>query len=213
MKRLVKTLTLGLLAVAIATPSYAEGRKRWKKLYSNVTQEDMGKLFNGVVHVGFGGASQKNTDPNQFALGVTWFGKDGSSSECIFKSDKKWDTFSPEISLVTYNSKRRKETYPLLKFGDIKGSGYRAVIHSPNGSTGLYMHWKGYWWESELGHLQARLPAATWTACPDFPSAASLGAKVNQKQISTNYMELLTQDKGKRIKRPDLITKNTVVKY
>lgn len=213
MNRFVKTLTLALLAVSIAAPSYAEARKRWKRLYSNVTQEDMGVLFKGVAHVGFGGANQKETNQNQHAMAVTWFGKDGSRVECFFSSDMEFVVFSSTFEPTMIDSTRRKETYPLLKYGTAVKTGFRTVIYSPDGGTGLYMHWKGYWWEQRLGHLQARLPAATWTACPDFPSAASLGAKVNQKQTSTNYMELLAQDKGKRIKRPDLITKDTVVKY
>jgi hypothetical protein len=213
MNRFVKTLTLGLLAISIAAPSNAEGRKRWKKLYSNVTQEDMGALFSGVAHVGFSGATQKDGDTHKDALAVSWYDRNGAAYHCRVTNEDKWEIGSDKFKAVTIDKSRQKIKYPLLKFGKTAKTGYRLPIYAANGNTGLYIFWKGFWWESEIGHLQARLPAATWTACPDFPSAASLGAKVNQKQTSTNYMELLTQDKGKRIKRPDLITKDTVVKY
>jgi hypothetical protein len=69
------------------------------------------------------------------------------------------------------------------------------------------------WWLVRTGHIQKSLPAAVYTLCPDFPSAASLGAKVNKRQTSTNYFELIKQDPGDRVKRPDLITAFPVERY
>jgi len=61
------------------------------------------------------------------------------------------------------------------------------------------------------GHLQKDLPAVTWEACPEFPSAATLGAKVNEKQTSIYYSELIKQDPGRRIKVPSYEAKEPLV--
>lgn len=213
MNTLIKSLTCVALALTLAVPAEAEKRKRWKELYSNVTADGMNELFRSVAHVGFDAANQNNRDLNKHALAIKWFDSNGVVHNCVFTTHGIWMNGEEKISSKTIDKPKLKIKYPLLKFGPKKGTGYRAVIHAPDGGTGLYMYWKGYWWEKKLGHLQKRLPAAVWTACPDFPSAKSLGAKVNHKQTSTNYMELLKQDRGDRVKRPDLITPNTVEKY
>ena len=61
------------------------------------------------------------------------------------------------------------------------------------------------------GHLQNGIPAAVYTACPEFPSAESLGTFVNNNQTSWNYFELVEQDAGDRVIRPDLVTEFTPV--
>lgn len=62
------------------------------------------------------------------------------------------------------------------------------------------------WVHRFSGHLQERLPAATWTLCPDFPSAEELGVGVNDAQTATSYERLVAQDPGRRIRRPDLLS-------
>ena len=62
-----------------------------------------------------------------------------------------------------------------------------------------------YWVQRYSGHLQERLPAATWTLCPDFPSAEELGVGVNHAQTATSYGKLVAQDPGRRVLRPDLV--------
>ena len=85
-----------------------------------------------------------------------------------------------------------------------------SVLH--DGSTGeTVMHFgpgrrSWYWLQWFGGHLQERLPAVTWKLCPDFPSAEELGVGVNQAQTSLFYDELVAQDPGRRIRRPDLVT-------
>ena len=65
-----------------------------------------------------------------------------------------------------------------------------------------------YWYPKEplvgssTGHLQSELPAVTWDLCPDFPSAKSLGARVNTKQTAPLYNDLIAQDPGKRVLKP-----------
>ena len=65
---------------------------------------------------------------------------------------------------------------------------------------------RGRWWDWDNGHLQERLPAATWTLCPDFPPAEELGVGINHAQTAQSYREMLAQDPGRRVLRPDLVT-------
>ena len=60
--------------------------------------------------------------------------------------------------------------------------------------------------EISLGHLQYDIPIVVYEACPEFPSAERLGMKVNSKQTAKTYPELLKQDKGNRVIRPDLVS-------
>ncbi|MDE0698586.1 MAG: hypothetical protein OXH76_22430 [Boseongicola sp.] len=90
-------------------------------------------------------------------------------------------------------------------------AGVFSVLH--DGETGeiAWHDWKrslfGDWRQEYIGHLQERLPAATWTLCPDFPSAEELGADVNRAQTAIAYDALVAQDPGRRIRRPDLLAK------
>ncbi|MDE0694950.1 MAG: hypothetical protein OXH76_03845 [Boseongicola sp.] len=67
---------------------------------------------------------------------------------------------------------------------------------------GTFEDWKSRF----LGHMQERLPAATWALCPDFPSAEELGVDVNHAQTAVEYDALVAQDPGRRIRRADLVT-------
>ncbi len=68
------------------------------------------------------------------------------------------------------------------------------------------------WVQRHSGHLQERLPAATWTLCPDFPSAEELGVGVNHAQTATSYDRLVAQDPGRRIRRPGLVSEDVAEK-
>lgn len=65
-----------------------------------------------------------------------------------------------------------------------------------------------FWVEEHRGHLQERLPAVTWTECPEFTPAEELGVEVNHKQTARSYSGLIAQDPGRRVLRPDLVTLN-----
>ena len=212
-----KENVMAILAVigVIAFSLPAESRERHKQIYSNVTVEDMDQLFRGVAFVSFQDAMNKKGHKNQHALSVRWLSKNGVSYFCNLKKDNEqvYTVYQGPYEFSFYNAKRHSEKYPLYKYGTSPKKGFRTVRYKASGETSFYILHKGYWWPDSVGHLQERLPAAVWTACPDFPSAASLGADVNQKQTSTNYMELLKQDRGQRIQRPDLITENTVERY
>ena len=79
------------------------------------------------------------------------------------------------------------------------------------GLTVLFMRdVTGAWYPRETGHLQERLPASAYTLCPDFPTADTLGLEINEAQTARAYPELVAQDPGQRVLRPDLITFNPI---
>lgn len=94
--------------------------------------------------------------------------------------------------------------YPLVEEVYEDGSnGYGLIDYdSKTGGLTKYIYDKRKWWEIDTGHLQKAIPAVTWELCPEFPSAETLGAKVNKKQTSKYYSELIKQDAGRRIKVP-----------
>ena len=49
-----------------------------------------------------------------------------------------------------------------------------------------------------------------YTLCPDFPPAEELGLEINHTQTALTYPELVAQDPGRRVRRPDLITPNPI---
>ena len=88
--------------------------------------------------------------------------------------------------------------------------GLSPLYDAATGEAIFYTKNDGVWWDWDVGHLQERLPASTWTVCPDFPSSVEIGIDVNARQTATTYPELLAQDRGRRILRPDLVTPNPV---
>ena len=81
-----------------------------------------------------------------------------------------------------------------------------------NGNAGTVVVFVGHhgWHHSYSGHIQKRLPRSIWKLCPNFPSAKSLGLRVNEAQTATTYSGVVRQSKGQRILRPDLMTRDTV---
>ncbi len=61
-------------------------------------------------------------------------------------------------------------------------------------------------WGLWVGHVQERLPRAAYKMCPNFPSPDRLGLEVNEVQTARFYDDLLAQDPGRRVRRPDLVT-------
>ena len=105
--------------------------------------------------------------------------------------------------------------YPLLEEVHETGEvGYFALDYdSKTGGLTKYMYDKRKWWQIHTGHLQKALPAMTWELCPEFPSAETLGAQVNEKQTSKYYSELIKQDAGRRIKVPAYEAKEPLVTW
>jgi hypothetical protein len=212
MKMIVKLTLAAALTVASLVPTQA--RESHKRIYSNVTAEDMRELLSDVALLSYGEASNKEGNPKQHQLLVTWYGADGKYHWCFY--DEAPNTWGPGTSAwkpEIVDSKRRKERYPLVKHGTKRNAGYRTLRYDADGNYKKYQFYKGLWWLGDSGHLQKSLPAAVYEMCPDFPSAKSLGAKVNKRQTSTNYFELIKQDPGDRVKRPDLITAFPVERY
>lgn len=206
MKHLVKPLLLAVAAFAFLSPP-ANAQEKWKEVYSNVTVKDSKKLFRNVAFVG------KFAGDSKHRIFVQWFGKDGTMHSCS-NWKGKWYYNESAFAFVNFNAKKKKIKYPRVEFGDDgRKKSFFTIRYEPDGALTYYIYSKRFWRKGSFGHLQKRLPAALWTACKDFPSAESLGAKINDRQISTNYMELLTQDPGNRIKQPKLITEDTVERY
>ena len=61
-------------------------------------------------------------------------------------------------------------------------------------------------WLLRVGHVQERLPRATYRMCPNFQSPEKLGLEVNETQTARFYDDLVAQDPGRRVLRPDLVT-------
>ena len=61
-------------------------------------------------------------------------------------------------------------------------------------------------WGLRVGHVQERLPRAAYDMCPNFPSPEALGLEVNEAQTAHFYDDLVAQDPGRRVLRPDLVT-------
>ena len=213
MRCIRNTVIFATVTLAIAAP--VDARERHKQVYSNVTAVDMARLFNGVALVSHTGATNKKGRKIQHIAGFTWFSQAGQYVECRFQTaEERYLIETGPVTFETVDAPARSEKYPLLKAGTKPNTGYLAVkYNAADAGLTTYTYRNRYWWDYESGHLQTALPAALWTACPDFPSAKSLGAKVNQKQTALHYRALIGQDKGQRIKRPDLVTEDTVEHY
>ena len=97
--------------------------------------------------------------------------------------------------------------WPIFANGIRENPGWFSPVYdAATGDAIWYGPWRGRWRAWNIGHHQERLPATTWTLCPDFPSAGELGIGVNGLQTGVTYDAVLRQDSGRRILRPDLVT-------
>lgn len=185
-------------------------QQRHRDFYQNVMEDALIELLGGHVWV------LNGTDN---ILGIQIYMSDGSLYQCYPGEGGLPKSPSHTGGKIRWESARidkptRQISYPLLKMISKGGEGYWAVKYVPEtGAIYGYSYWKRHWWEDGTGHLQEDLPAVTYTLCPGFPPAESLGLKVNRKQTSPFYSELVAQDPGRRVKRPDLVTEETWVRY
>jgi hypothetical protein len=179
-------------------------RQKYRQFYQNVSAQDLPTLIYGKVWVDY--------DSETDILGVNVFSEKDRYFLCSVE-DKRTGTFG--WASVVFDNKVSEERYPLWQETDPNGDvGYVAFKYIANtGQFISYLAQRPYWWETRPGHLQTEIPAAVYTACPDFPSAESLGLKVNTRQTSTRYSEMIAQDPGNRVRRPDLVTEVTVERY
>ena len=173
----------------------------------NVRAEDMYELFAGNVLVvdKARGANFNTYGAPDHALKVIFLGPDGRYLFCGIGGNAEY--FISERNWAPSKFKHRKVYLPLLDPAiHAKGPGLSPLYDGATGQIVHYRHRNKTWHTWDVGHLQKRLPRAVWTLCPDFPSAEELGVGVNEKQTAITYDQLIAQDPGKRILRPDLIT-------
>ena len=186
---------------------YGEGQ-----IFQNIAAEHVVPLLRNTAWV-----SHWETGEGQFPRGgkvaIVWYGSDGIEYKCFQGNEPNengtWIDGDRYFG-VTIELRRRAVRYPLLKATYVSGKpdGYGLLRY--NGETGALTSFimDRRWWESGVGHLQERIPAVTWELCPTFPSAESLGTTVNEAQTSRFYGELLQQDPGRRILRPELVNEH-----
>ncbi|MBD1204831.1 MAG: hypothetical protein H9533_11930 [Rhodobacteraceae bacterium] len=202
-------------AVMTALLSLAAGHADAKQgMYGNVTAKDMYTLLAGNVFV----RQLENADKHSaevMTLQVTLFKKDGTTFQCAaYDGYVDGVTGSAKWKPVIVDDERDRERYPLLEATAIDGSSWALLNY--DGSTGdldAFAVIRGRWKPTATGHIQSDIPAAVYTMCPDFPSAESLGTRVNTKQTSTNYRAMVAQDPGARVLRPDLVSDNIPERY
>ncbi len=206
---LKKALAATVLTTLIATTAIAD-----QPIYGNVTAKDMGVLLGGTMILGSEIGADRHS-ANTATLRASFYAADGRSFNC-----NSWDGFiDPKTGEtrwkpVVIDNKFAKERYPLIEVEAADGTSYGLLRY--DGTTGAFDHHasiRGRWKHISTGHIQSDIPAAVYAMCPDFPSAESLGTRVNTKQTSTNYRAMVAQDPGKRVLRPDLVTDVTVEKY
>lgn len=207
MFKVKSTLTaLALTITALGASSQAEAQNRTVyqrgEIFQNVAAEHVMPLLANTAWVThwWDGKGRTGGKP----VRIVWYGANGQEHICLTGSDGKtagWNAGS--FAGYSKDLKFYKVQYP-LKQSTFRGkTGYQLLRY--DGETGeltTYLAQNRRWWESDVGHLQAKIPAVTWEICPNFPSAESLGAEVNHKQTARNYLELIAQDPGQRILRP-----------
>ena len=174
-----------------------------------------GPLFGGSVWVGFAGGVDDMPEYPRDIIEVIYTGRDGRFATCVFRLPGKHRSFGNnrwKMRLSVEQGGNRR--IPMLLNGrnisGNKGGHLLPVYNARTGGLDWYRVESNYWFGHGHGHLQKRLPRAVWTACPKFPSAKSLGVGVNEKQTAITYFDLVKQDRGQRILRPDLVTKNPI---
>ncbi|MBF9051930.1 hypothetical protein GTA62_18600 [Roseobacter sp. HKCCD9010] len=153
--------------------------------------------------------------PGEEGLKIIFIGADGQYVWCSLDDEGRFTAHHEWRAEL-----RRQRTgelipsfNPNIHAADTDLPGLSPLYDAQSGRIIWYTGDRAGWWDWNIGHLQQRLPAVTWTLCPDFPSAASLGVGVNSAQTATTYHALVTQNPGRRIQRPDLVTPNAMAAY
>ena len=214
-----------LLVSALAASAQAQSREVHRhngKFFQNVAAEHVMPLLGGralVGHIDYEGPGLK---PSGGEVGITWYGKNGLQIICSGLPSKGglYDIARIPVKGVVIENTRMQVRYPLLE-GTITGivEGNQASAPSYNllrynsktGDLTNFWFYKHKWWEAGTGHLQERLPAVVYELCPDFPSAKSLGAEINHKQTAKFYHDLVKQDPGRRVLKPEYEAKTPPV--
>jgi len=218
---MLKIKSIALIAAAVtlgATASIAGTRDihKYGKFFQNVKAEHVKPLLSGsafVAHSDFEGLGKNSASGGELA--IVWYGANGVASVCVGAPSEDVPYGSKQASYrgVVFHSKFLKAQFPLVQYYRGDRDTVRDLIrYNPlNGTLGYYRYQKPFYWEMDTGHLQTELPAVTWDLCPDFPSAKSLGAQVNKKQTAKFYLDLVRQDPGKRVRKPEFESKEPTV--
>lgn len=204
MSKLRTTLAV-LLTFTATLPAVAQERLVYKRgeIFQNVAAEHVRPLLANTARVTQWWDGQ-NMEKGGYVR-IVWYGADGREHGCLMDAEGNTEGWaSGSYSGYQKDFKVFKVRYPLKEARYDNGNGGFQLLRY-NGATGqlsTYLAVNRRWLESDVGHLQAKIPAVTWEVCPNFPSAESLGAQVNNEQTSMFYKELVAQDPGKRILRP-----------
>ena len=214
-----------LLVSALAASAQAQSREVHRhngKFFQNVAAEHVMPLLGGramVGHIDYEGAGLQ---PSGGEVSITWISKNGTEATC-FGLPSEGGTYGVDytpIKGVVIENRRMSVRYPLLE-GTISqalagrettAASYKLLRYdSATGGLTSFWFYKHKWWEMGTGHLQERLPAVVYELCPDFPSAKSLGAEINHKQTAKFYHDLVKQDPGRRVLKPEYEAKTPPV--
>ena len=217
---MLKIKSIALIAAALtfgATASVAGTRDIHKhgKFFQNVKAEHVRPLLGGTAYVSHNDYEGPGKSATGGEVAIYWHSTSGGRFVCQGTPSKNIPYGVGHLNFkgVQRNSKYLKAQHPLIQIAR-KGKDTGRELIRYDASTGAmtnYWYQKLRWWEMRTGHLQAALPAVTWDICPDFPSAKSLGAQVNKKQTAKFYLDLVRQDPGKRVRKPQYEAKEPTV--
>lgn len=210
-----KTLTL-LTTATLLVSFQAQAKEESIELFSNMTPQAMNTLFRSVGYVNHK-PSLKRKKFKQLT-NFTWNTSKRTSISCSYFPDLgRHQVFSYDKNYIMRKAPHVRAKIPISiaksSLGKTYSTGFRYTPQNGTLKSYYFNTRKNKWTTSRVGHLQKRIPAVVYKLCPKFPIAESLGAEINHKQTSDNYFELLKQDQGERIKRPELVTDDPVIRY
>lgn len=184
------------------------------QIYPNVDYWNIEPLLAGKVFVSYyeSGGRPADDGGSYGTFRADYLTADGRIVGCAGEVPAASNTYRIEWRPAYIGNERLNIGYPAMAASPDVSNNPGYYIHQYNAETGQLVEFTQQgriWWEANKGHLQERIPAVVYEICPDFPSAESLGLRVNTAQTSTNYFELIEQDPGRRILRPDLVSEVT----
>ena len=176
---------------------------------SNVRTEDLRELFANHVEV-----MTYTIQRGRPLISITYYNPDGRVMDCITMPGGGGD-YSGGLRWSAQTLRGPDgQVWPFLSY-DYEGRSRPGIVGSSpiydagTGELAMFTYNKVHaagWTSAGVSHLQKRLPRAVYIVCPDFPAPGALGIGVNEAQTATTYSELVAQDPGRRVLRPDLVT-------
>ena len=183
-------------------------RPEYRHPPGNVRAEDMQALFGNTIMM----ANLGRQYAEKPFLKVIFIGRDGRYLYCT--RGRNGEYFFSDHIWAPVKHKHDGQHWPVLdpNINEGKLRGLSPLYDSATGRTIWYSRGDRdkSWTDWNVGHVQARLPRAVYTLCPDFPPASELGVGINEAQTAITFDEVIAQDPGRRILRPDLVTPNPV---